>query len=124
MNLRQLIEKFYILEHQEKLFEAIYTDEAQEQLEQLAPKYQDRISKAVQIFEIIGSKYKNVNTLGNGLFEIKPKDVRAYFRYHKDGKRIIIIGLVCLKTTPKAPPQNKEQAERSIEKYYNNERNL
>ena len=77
MNLRQLIEKFYILEEQEKLFVAEYTDEAEKQLYALEDLYRERITTAIEIFEGIGTKYKNINDLGNGLFEIKPQDVRA-----------------------------------------------
>ena len=123
MNLRQLFEKFYILEDQEKLFEAELTDEAEEQLVALEEPYKSRISTAIQTFELIGTKYKNINKLGNGLFEIKPKDVRAYFKYHPDRKRIIIVGFVCLKKTQKAPKQNIEQANKNIDNYINNERN-
>lgn len=123
MNLQQLFEKFYILEDQEKLFEAELTDEAEEQLVALEEPYKSRISTAIQTFELIGTKYKNINKLGNSLFEIKPKDVRAYFKYHPDRKRIIIVGFVCLKKTQKAPKQNIEQANRNIDNYINNERN-
>ena len=77
MNLRQLIEKFYILEEQEKLFVAEYTEEAEKQLYALEDLYRERITTAIEIFEGIGTKYKNINDLGNGLFEIKPQDVRA-----------------------------------------------
>ena len=58
MNLRQLFEKFYILEDQEKLFEAELTDEAEEQLVALEEPYKSRISTAIQTFELIGTKYK------------------------------------------------------------------
>ena len=123
MNLQQLFEKFYILEDQEKLFIAEYTDEAEEQLFALDDIYYDRITTAIKTFELIGTKYKNINKLGNGLFEIKPKDVRAYFKYHPDRKRIIIIGFVCLKKTQKAPTQYKKQAHKNIDNYIQNERN-
>lgn len=123
MNLRQLIEKFYILEQQEKLFIAEYTNEAEEQLLSLEDIYYDRITTAIKTFELIGTKYKNINKLGNGLFEIKPKDVRAYFKYHPDRKRIIIVGFVCLKKTQKAPTQYKKQAHKNIDNYIQNERN-
>ena len=122
MNLRQLIEKFYILEEQEKLFVAEYTEEAEKQLYALENPYRERITTAIEIFEGIGTKYKNINDLGNGLFEIKPQDVRAYFKYHPDRRRIIIIGFVCLKKSQKAPKQNIKQAHKNIDNYINNER--
>ena len=122
MNLRQLIEKFYILEEQEKLFVAEYTEEAEKQLYALENPYRERITTAIEIFEGIGTKYKNIHDLGNGLFEIKPQDVRAYFKYHPDRRRIIIIGFVCLKKSQKAPKQNIKQAHKNIDNYINNER--
>lgn len=122
MNLLQLFEKFYILETQEKLFIAEYTEEAEEQLLQLPDVYYDKITAAIKTFELIGTKYKNINDLGNGLFEIKPKDVRAYFKYHPDKRRIIIVGLVCLKKSQKAPKQNIKQAHKNIQNYINKDK--
>lgn len=123
MDLKQLIEKLYILEQQEKLFIAEYTNEAEEQLLSLEDIYYDRITTAIKTFELIGTKYKNINDLGNGLFEIKPKDVRAYFKYHPDRRRIIIIGFVCLKKSQKAPRQNIKQAHKNIQNYIQGEQN-
>ena len=111
----------FLFEEQEKLFEAELTDEAEEQLVQLAPIYKERITTAITTFEFIGTKYKNINKLGNGLFEIKPKDVRAYFKYHPSRRKIIIVGFVCLKKTQKAPNEYKKQAERNIQNYLDKE---
>jgi len=52
--------------------------------------------------------------LGVGLFEIKVDNVRAYFKYIDN--RIIIIGLIVLKKSQKAPKRFIEQAIRNIEK--------
>ena len=57
MDLKQLIEKLYILEQQEKLFIAEYTNEAEEQLLSLEDIYYDRITTAIKTFELIGTKY-------------------------------------------------------------------
>ncbi len=65
--------------------------------------------------------YKNLNDLHNGLFEIKPKGVRAYFMYHPKVRRIIIVGLIVLKKTQKAPHRNIKQARSNIEKYLEQE---
>ena len=99
----------------EKIFTAEYTNEALEQLQNLQDVEFRKISKAIYIFEYTGTKYKNINDLGNGLFELKPDNVRAYFKYAKD--RIIIVGLVVLKKTQKAPKKYIEQAHKNIEKY-------
>lgn len=104
-----------------KRFEAQYTKEAIEQFKELDENNQDKILEAVRIFEHIGTKYKNINSLGNGLFELKPKGVRAYFMYAEN--KIIIIGLVVLKKTQKAPKRFIEQAIRNIENYKNKEFN-
>ena len=108
---------YNIYEAEEKLFEAEYTDEAKEQLNELDKENYKKITTAIQIFEQIGTKYPNINNLGRGLFELKPKGVRAYFRYHPNRRKIIIIGLVVLKKSQKAPRQNIEQAERNIADY-------
>ena len=83
----------------EKLFTAEYTDEAKEQLFELDEASQDKIVAAIKAYEILGTKYKNINQLDYDLFEIKPKGVRAYFQYDNERRRIIIIGFVTLKKT-------------------------
>lgn len=100
-----------------KQFTAEYTDEAIEQYEELNYENQAKILEAIQTFELIGIKYKNINSLGDGLFEIKPKGVRAYFKYEKN--RIIIIGFITLKKTQKAPKRYIEQAIINIKNYLN-----
>lgn len=121
--LQKFIQYFEINENElQKLFIAEPTPEAIEQLKQLEEPYKGRITEAIKVFEVVGTKYKNLNDLGNGLFEIKPKDVRAYFRYHPDRRRIIIVGFICLKKTQKAPKQNIEQANKNIQRYIDDER--
>jgi phage-related protein len=101
------------------LFKAEYTDEALEQYENLDLENQVKILGAISIFEQIGTAYKNINTLGDGLFEIKPKGVRAYFRYHN--KKIIIVGFITLKKTQKAPKRYIEQANTNIDNHIKKE---
>ena len=105
--------------NEQKQFIAELTPEAEKQLLELDTKYRIRIAEAIRTFEYVGLHYKNINDLGNGLFEIKPSDVRAYFMYDKTRRRIIIVGFITLKKTQKAPKQYKEQAIRNIEKYLN-----
>ncbi len=100
-----------------KQFIAELTPEAEQQLLQLEPKFRVRIAEAIKTFEYIGLHYKNLNTLKNGLYEIKPSGVRAYFMYDTKRRRIIIIGFICLKKTQKAPDQFMRQAIKNIEKY-------
>lgn len=110
-----------LLEFQDYLFDDEWTEEAINQFNEMETLFQDKILKAIEIFEKVGTKYKNLNSLGNGLYELKPKDVRAYFKYHPDKNGIIIIGLVCLKKTQKAPKQNIKNAQNNISKYLNKE---
>lgn len=99
----------------EKCFTAEFTKEAEEQLSQIDIRYRRKIIEAIIIFEQIGTDYKNINDLGNGLFEIKPKGVRAYFMYDPNRRQIIIIGFICLKKTQKAPLKYMKQARKNIE---------
>lgn len=101
----------------ERIFKAEYLPEASMQLLELAPEYREKILDAVRTFEKVGMYYKNINDLGNGLFEIKPKGVRAYFMYDYNRRRVIIIGFICLKTTQKAPERYMKQARKLIEAY-------
>jgi len=98
-----------------KLFEAEYTKEALEQLHDLEKSDKRKIIKAIAIFEQIGTEYKNTNDLGDDLFELKPDNIRAYFKYHEN--RIIIVGFITIKKTQKAPKRYIEQAIRNIENY-------
>ncbi|GEM_PF-1615336 len=101
----------------DKVFIAEYTPEALEQYAELDNDSQDKILSAIKTFEILGTKYKNINSLGNDLYEIKPRGVRAYFQYDEDRKRIIIIGFITLKKTQKAPKRYIKQALQNIRNY-------
>ena len=100
-----------------KLFIAEYTPEAVEQLMKLDENNQDKILAAIKTFEIIGNAYKNINNLGDDLYEIKPKGVRAYFQYDESRRKIIIIGFITLKKTQKAPKRYIKQALNNIKNY-------
>lgn len=97
------------------LYKAEYTDEALFQFGKLEKADKKKIIKAISIFEEVGTDYKNINDLGNGLFEIKPDNIRAYFKYYKD--KIIIIGFITLKKTQKAPQRYIQQAIKNIGNY-------
>ena len=101
----------------DQLFKAEYTDEAKDQLKELSFEYRAKIIEAIGLFEKVGKLYKNINDLGDGLFEIKPKGVRAYFMYDNNRRRIIIIGFICLKKTQEAPKRYMKQARNNIRKY-------
>ncbi|MDR1168317.1 MAG: type II toxin-antitoxin system RelE/ParE family toxin [Heliobacteriaceae bacterium] len=99
----------------DKLFTAEFTDEAKEQANKLDNARKNKLRKAVKIFEQVGTQYKNINDLGEDLFELKPDDIRAYFEYYEG--RVIIVGLVVLKKSQKAPKRFIEQARRNIKNH-------
>ena len=96
------------------MFKVIYTDEAYEQLKELDKPFRNKILKGIEIFKAVGKDARNSRDLKNGLWEIKSDNVRAYFKYHQD--QIIIIGLIVLKKTQKAPERFIQQAIKNIEK--------
>lgn len=96
------------------MFEIIYSDEAVEQLNDLDKTSRNKILKTIDIFEKFGKEANNSRSLKNGLWEFKADKVRAYFKYH--GQKIIIVGLIVLKKTQKAPERFIQQAIRNIDK--------
>ena len=106
----------------EKQFTAEYLPEALKQLSELSAENQDKIIEAIQIFEEVGTAYKNINDLKDGLFEIKPKGVRAYFMYDYNRRRVIIIGFICLKKTQEAPQRYIKQARKLITEFLETEK--
>lgn len=108
-----------IVMNNNKQFIAELTKEAEIQLLELSLENRIKIAEAIRTFENVGTLYKNINDLGDGLFEIKPKGVRAYFMYDHNRRRIIIVGLIVLKTTQKAPQRYIKQARKNIERYLN-----
>lgn len=96
------------------MFEIIYSDEAVEQLNKLDKPSRNKILKSIDIFEQFGKEANNSRSLKNGLWEFKADNVRAYFKYHK--QKIIIVGLIVLKKTQKAPERFMQQAIRNIDK--------
>ena len=99
------------------MFQIIYADEAIEQLKELDKISRNKILKAIDIFEQFGKEANNSRSLKNGLWEFKADNVRAYFKYHQD--KIIIIGLIVLKKTQKAPERFIQQSIRNIDKVIN-----
>jgi len=96
------------------MFEIIYADEAVEQLNKLDKPSRNKILKAIDIFEQFGKEANNSRSLKNGLWEFKADNVRAYFKYHQ--QKIVIVGLIVLKKTQKAPDRFMQQAIRNIDK--------
>jgi len=96
------------------MFEIIYADEAVEQLNQLDKASRNKILKTIDIFEQFGKEANNTRSLKNGLWEFKADNVRAYFKYHQ--QKIIIVGLIILKKTQKAPERFMLQAIKNIDK--------
>lgn len=106
----------------DKKFTAEYLPEALEQLAELSTENRSKIIEAIGIFEEVGTDYRNINDLGDGLFEIKPRGVRAYFMYDYNRRSVIIIGFIALKKTQEAPPRYVKQARKLITAYLEAER--
>ena len=99
----------------DKQFTAIYTKEAENELKNLDKQNQKRVLRTVAVFEQLGKNGINSRPLNKeGLFELKSDKVRIYFMYQENS--IIIIGLITLKKTQKAPERYKEIAINRIKK--------
>lgn len=98
-----------------KKYTAKYAPEAEEQFSKLQKTEQKKLFKAVALFEFLGVEAKNTKHLDGDLFEFKVDKLRAYFKYFEN--KIIIIGIVVLKKTQKAPSRYIEQAKKNIERY-------
>lgn len=100
----------------EKQFIAKYTPEAEEDLKNLDKQNIKRALRTISLFELMGKDAVSSRPLNNeGLFEMKTDKVRIYFMYHENS--IIIIGLIVLKKTQKAPDRYKTEAMANIQKY-------
>ncbi len=100
----------------DKQFIAKYTPEAEEDLKNLDKQNLKRALRTVALFEYLGKTGINSRPLNkDGLFEMKCDKVRIYFMYHENN--IIIIGLVALKKSQKAPEKHKLEAINNIKKY-------
>ena len=99
-----------------KQFIAKFTPEAEESLKNLDKQDLKRALRTVGLFEQLGRNGVNSRPLNKeGLFEMKCDKVRIYFMYHQNN--IIIVGLVVLKKTQKAPERYKTEAMMNIKKY-------
>lgn len=108
MNITSSIQEGYYM------FTVIFADEAIAQLTKLDQVSRNKIIKGLKVFQAEGANAKNSKPLGNSLWEIKKDNVRAYFMY--ENNKIIIVGLITLKKSQKAPKRFIEQAIKNIEK--------
>ena len=96
------------------MFEIILSDEAEEQLNSLDKASYKKAFKDLQKFEQLGSRAVDSRDLARGLFEIRTDNIRIYYSYADN--KIIIVGLIVLKKSQKAPQRFIEQAIRNIER--------
>lgn len=100
----------------EKQYIAKFTPEAEKNLRDLNKQNLKRVFRTVAIFEQLGKDGINSRPLNNqGLFEMKCDKIRIYFMYSENS--IIIIGLIVLKKSQKAPERYKLEAMANINKY-------
>ena len=99
----------------EKQFIAKYTPEAENDLKSLSRQDLKRALRTVALFEQLGKDGVNSRPLNKqGLYEMKCDKIRIYFMYSEN--HVIIIGLVVLKKSQKAPERYKLEAMANIEK--------
>jgi len=65
------------------MLDVFFTLEANEQLEALELNDSNKILRAIRVFKTLPIQAKNSKNLGDGLFEIKADNTRAYYKYHK-----------------------------------------
>lgn len=92
----------------------IYSPESEEQLEKLQRNHQIKAYKVIEKLQIFGLGRVDSSPLRDGVFELRNDDVRVYYSYAKGG--IIIIAIVVLKKSQKAPDRYIEQAKRIIKR--------
>jgi phage-related protein len=96
-----------------------FTPESVEELRELDKQNQKRAFRTVRLFEELGKDGVNSRPLdNNGLFEMKSDKLRLYFMYWENS--IVIVGLMTLKKTQKAPDRYKEIAHKRIDNYIKN----
>ena len=96
-----------------------FTPESVEELRELDKQNQKRAFRTVRLFEELGKDGVNSRPLdNNGLFEMKSDKLRLYFTYWENS--IVIIGLITLKKTQKAPDRYKDIAHKRIDNYIKN----
>lgn len=96
------------------MFEIILSDEAEKQFNNLDKNSYKKIFKDFLKFENLGSNAVDSRNLTKDLWEIRTDNIRSYYAY--TGTKIIIVGLIVLKKSQKAPKRFIEQALRNIEK--------
>lgn len=97
-------------------YNIFFTPEALDDIKNLDTQNEKRAMRTIRLFEIFGSDAVNSKRLDdNGLFELKCDKVRIYFSYYWG--RLVIIGLVTLKKTQKAPPRYIIAAYARIDKF-------
>ena len=110
-----MVTKSSIIYIWKKIFTAKYVKDAENELKQLDKQNIKRVLRTVALFEQFGSDAVASRSLNKeGLFELKCDKVRIYFMYHQNN--IIIVGLIVLKKTQKAPERYKKKAKKRIKK--------
>ena len=106
----------------EKQFIVKYTPEAKDEFKKLDLQNQKRAFRTISVFEQIGRDGVQSRPLNDkGLFELKCDKIRMYFMYCENS--IVIVGVITLKKSQKAPERYKETAMLRIQKYIRSENN-
>lgn len=82
-------------------FEVEKLEKEQEEFDALSQEQQLACSKDYETIEKQGLEFVKRRFLRDGLFEIKTNEVRSLFQYREN--KVILIGLIYVKKTQKAP---------------------
>lgn len=96
-------------------FEVVLTRQARKEFEALTPEQRISVGSDYETIRDKGIEFVKRRFLQNDLFEIKTNDVRSLFEYEKD--RIIIVGLVYVKKSQKAPQRFVGIAKKRIKEH-------
>lgn len=77
------------------------TKEAEKEFKKLPNEQKVILEKDYKIVETKGIGYVHTRPLGQGIFEIKTKNLRSLYKYKNE--QIIVIGLIYQKQSQKAP---------------------
>jgi phage-related protein len=87
-------------------------DVVTKEIAELQQEQQDLLRSEYELIETKGIEFVRVKHLQSKIFEIKSKDLRSLFKY-QEGK-IIIIGVVFIKKSQKAPKDKIKLAKQRL----------
>jgi len=100
-------------------FKIVKTKQATKEYESLTDEQKNAVDFDYSIISQKGIEFVKRRHLQEELFEIKTNEIRSLFEYEED--LIIIVGLIYVKKTQKAPSRLLQTAKKRIREYKKNE---